>query len=81
MNVSGVWIMIMVDFHVFISPFSPINRLRIYFKHLRHLQTRRDWSKVPAECHSVSFLLGVWKCGIILSLEVDMLVTNSPGLC
>ena len=31
--------MILVDFHVFISPFSPFDRLRIYSKHLRHLQT------------------------------------------
>ena len=38
--------MILVDFHVFISPFSPFDPLRIYSKHLRHLQTRQDWSKV-----------------------------------
>ena len=46
--------MILVDFHVFISPFSPFDRLRIYSKHLRHLQTRQDWSKNGyfAECHT-----------------------------
>ena len=46
--------MILVDFHVFISPFSPFDRLRIYSKHLRHLPTRQDWSKNGyfAECHA-----------------------------
>ena len=39
--------MILLGFlQVFISPFSPFDRLRIYSKHLRYLQTRQDWSKV-----------------------------------
>ena len=47
--------MILLGFlQVFISPFSPFDRLRIYSKHLRYLQTRQDWSKngYIAKCYA-----------------------------
>ena len=47
---GGVWIKILVDFHIFISSFSPCDTCDIY-KHVEMVETGQ---KDSTECHGIN---------------------------